>query len=137
MKQLYRLARATMLGANYGSPAGQIRSLYSSISTTDDMRGLQQQKQGLATLQAAAGPRPGSLAGPAPYTPRKYLKVLVYVLKTLVKHHTKLSVGFLAAMKVRLCRAGGERGQMCSLKTGPCPWLAPASARSCLIPATT
>lgn len=128
-----------MLGANYGSPAGQIRSLYSSISTTDDMRGLQQQKQGLTTLQAAAGPRPGSLAGPAPYTPRKYLKVLVYVLKTLVKHHTKLSVGFLAAMKVRLCGAGGagEQGQMCSLKTGTCPWLVPASTRSCLIPPTT
>jgi hypothetical protein len=124
-----------MLSANsYESPAGQIRSLYSSISTTDDLRGLQQQKQGLATLQAAAaGPRP--LAGPAPYTPRKYLKVLVYVLKTLVKHHTKLSVGFLAAMKVRLCgREKGAAGQMQPQKPRTRHRLVSVSIQICLFP---
>lgn len=71
-------------------------------------------KQSLPKLQAP--PSPVSTAGagagsagqssPAAYTPRKYLKILSHVLKTLVKHHAKLSVEFLEALKVCEGRGG-------------------------------
>jgi hypothetical protein len=60
-------------------------------------------KQGLPRLPAAAAcASPGSPVSPSSsaYTPRKYLKVLAHVLKTLAVHHTKLSVDFLGALKV-------------------------------------
>lgn len=76
--------------------------MYSSSSYFDDFRDLPFKQHSLPTLQATAVASPIPAHTPAAYTPRKYLKVLVHVLKTLIKHHQKLSVQFLAALKVRV-----------------------------------
>jgi len=87
-----------MLSSNQSAP-DSMRNLLSNISLNEkqDMFA----KQSLPKLQTSVTPgSPSSPHSPSAYTPRKYLKILVHVLKTLVKHHAKLSVDFLGSLKV-------------------------------------
>jgi hypothetical protein len=83
------------------SSPGSLRSLHlnSNVNYHDDSH-RKQVKQGLPLLQATAAPCAIPPHSPSTYTPRKYLKVLLFVMKTLVKHHQKLSVEFLSALRV-------------------------------------
>lgn len=91
------------MASRNASSSGHMTQPHMSHFRQDDLRAMAF-KQGMPQqlLQTAASMSPSSTpTHPSSYTPRKYLKVLVHVLRTLIKHQSKLSGDFLAALKVR------------------------------------